>query len=207
MARGVFLVVLLVGLVAFLAELSSADGDRAFALGTLPGGVIAVLERGDSVCQRNIDVPPTGAFQGLEVAIDAPGSLSVRVLESGTVVASGAAQGSVVELDRAVRGDATVSVCVENVRAAPVGLVGSGMGASPRTFASFGGERLQNDLDLTFFCGCERSRLENLPNEIRNAAFFKIEGAPTSVGAVVAALLLIGVPILAWWSLGIRGRE
>jgi len=203
--RRAFLTVVAAGLVAMVIVLASQDGDRAFSLNVVQDATVGPLAPHATLCQRSVPVPATGAFR--EVALAVPDRLVVRVRRAGRVIAHGAVTGGRARLDATVPGDAVVDVCLTNPGPRALALPGGALGAVASTRAEIGGRAQPADVALTFACGCGRSALGDLRNQVRNAEFFKF-AAGNGVFAVLFALaLLLGVPGLLWLALGDRTRR
>lgn len=199
--RSGFLAVLAAGLVAMVIVLASQDGDAAFSLNVVQDATVA-LPAHRTLCQRSVPVPATGAFR--VVALGVPGALTVRVRRAGRVIARGTLAGGRARLDATVPGGAVIDVCLTNQGRRAVAVPGGGLGAAPSTHAEIGGKAQPADAALTFACGCGRSALGDLPNQVRNAEFFKFAAGEGIFAALFAIAVLLAVPGLLW--LALRGR-
>jgi hypothetical protein len=188
------------GLLALVLVAASDKRDLAFTLGVVPTIPAAELRPDATVCQAPIDVPT--AFSRVSVrAGGGPLALSVVGIPSGRVLGSGrVAVGPTRPSDRTasvgrIAADQTIGVCVRNagIRRAPI--YGNTLAASPLSGASIGKRELGTDVTVVFRTE-RRSMLAQLPDAFERASVFR----PGAVGPwlfwVLAAAVLVGVPLL-----------
>lgn len=216
MRRG-FLAMLAAGMVTLLVYLATTEADQSFTLGVISTGVAVDLPGGQRVCQRFVDVPETGTFQDVRIIIGThfrPRGPRVPVVvtkgdPSGEVMARGVLPGGypdiyeeethTIHLDHEIVGGEVISLCFTNTGTKPLAFFGGPQAAPRGTFLETGGPESKNDLDLVFSCGCDRSKLSRLGDELENASLFKYDfGGPwaswlwlIAVVAVVPALLAL----------------
>lgn len=213
--RSAFLVVLVAGLAALTVHLATADGDRAFGLNVEVSDVATTMTGGDEVCQREIAVPESGEFSRIRVGVDSAAvtDVAVSVRRAGRQISAGTLGPPqvpdtfledvrrVAEVQPAVPGGSLVDVCFAGRGPGRTEFLGGAFAASERTFAEQGSDRLPFDLDLVFYCGCDRKMLGRVGGVLQNASVFKIAGTGEAFGAIVALLMLLGSSALCWLAL------
>jgi hypothetical protein len=183
----------------------------AFTLGVARASAVARLGPGEQACQRPIDVPSGAAFDRVVLAVGTYGRpgpplrLTVRAANGGGVLASGAPAAGYpdvarrpvarVRLDRTVRAAQTISVCVENRGPARVGVYGDADLAARTSTAVKDGRPLRRDLSLVFERP-PRSVASEVPAALERAALFRFPGLGAWAYVALAALLVVGGPLL-----------
>jgi hypothetical protein len=192
------LVTAAVGLVALAVEAAGDKRDLAFTLGVVPTIMAAELRPGATVCQAPIYVPDefsrvsfrTGGFPEQRLTVTVIGIPSGRLLASGRATSSDPSAAV-----REVRAEQKVGVCVRNDGRQQVSLFGNAAAASPLSGAILGKRGLDTDVSFVFRDE-RRSLLAQLPRAFERASVFR----PGFVGAwlfwVLAAAVLIGLPLL-----------
>lgn len=194
------------GVVVLLLVAATDERHLAFSLAVRasePG--VGVLP-GQEACQRDVDVEQ--AFDSLTILpaaylMPVP-RLDARVLDraSGRLLAAGVLpdghpenKATTIKLDRGVPKGGRVDVCLRNAGVRKVALFsGPGTDNEP-SFATLDGRFIQSDVLIDFVRSKPRTTLSLIPEIFRRAALFH----PAWVGAwtfwLLAALLLVGVPV------------
>jgi hypothetical protein len=201
-----FLVVLIAGL-ALLAVVGLVHGSAlVYSLGVQPQQVVANLRTGDRVCQAPIRLPPDQPFEriGFRAAGAGDMDVSVEAVPSGTVlarsrVAVAPAGAALPPMSRArfahVLVHRPVAVCFTNRGSAPAVLWGTVNVASGPTSATLNGTPLNLDVAVQFERP-ERSIIALMPRMADRASLFQARLLSPTVYAILAALVLLGVPAL-----------
>jgi len=204
---------MLAGLAA-LALVGLAKGSAlVYTLGVAPQGAVADLGPGDRACQARIE-PPDGAsfgrigfYPGTEQRPGPPVEVTVgtragdRTLGGG-VLAAGYRTGSPPQLSHADVGevrparDQALVVCFENRGEERVQLWGTAGVASPSSSATVDGQPIDLDLGITLERPGERSLIGLAPEIAERASVFHAQWLSPAVYALLAALVLVGVPLL-----------
>ena len=209
MRRGgalVFLVIAAIGLVAFALQAAADKRDLAFTLGVVPSIVAADLRPGVTACQVPIDVPTD--FSRIRLRAGSPGGpgqpLVVSVIgnPSGRLLTEGRLPGGYpYATDQAVsvghvESGQKIGVCVRNAGTRRAVLYGNTLVASPLSGAIVGHRALKTDISVVFLKDGDESMLGQLGQVFERASVFR----PGFVGAwlywVLAAAVLVGVPLL-----------
>ena len=188
------------GLLVLALVAATDKRDLAFTLGVVPTIPAAQLEPGATVCQAPIDVPT--AFSRVSVrAGGGPLVVSVVGIPSGRALGSGRAPvGPTRPSDRTtavgeVHADQKIGVCVRNAGIRRAAVYGNTLAAAPLSGAAIGKRQLDTDVTVVFRDE-RRSMLAQLPRAFERASVFR----PGFVGPwlfwVLAAAVLIGLPLM-----------
>lgn len=194
----------------------------AFTLGVTPGGVVTTLAPGQQACQRPIDVPQDGGFDGIAVPLGTfhrPGpSIEATVvavpgrrpLARGTL-AAGYPDVGTRELERipvapAVPEGSRIAVCLRNTGTARVAIYGNGDVATSGSTLLNDSRPAAADASLSF-TRASRSDLSLFGVSADRAALFKAGWVGPWTFWLLAALIALGVPVLLAFALARAGRE
>lgn len=207
------LVVLLAGFAALLVAGLTQGSARVYTLGVAPQGAVADLGPGDRACQAPIEPPDDSSFErigfyaGTEGRPGPPIEVTVgpraggRTLGRG-VLAAGYRTGSPPGLAYAAVGevrplrDEPLAVCFVNRGDSRVQLWGTSGVASPSSAATVNGGAIDLDIGVTFERSGERSLIGLAPEIADRASVFHAQWLSPAAYALLAAALLIGVPLL-----------
>jgi hypothetical protein len=194
------------GVVALVLVAASDDRELAFTLGVVPATVAAEVGPGETVCQSPITASvgfarvrfqaasPGGAARSLEVSVlDAASRARLGAGRVGRVPAEPA---EVTAEVGAVAGGRRIAVCVENEGPRRVALYGNTAGAVLTSQASDDERPLETDLTLVFLRPESRSMLALLPDMFERAALFRPGWVGPGVFWLLAAGLVLAVPVL-----------
>lgn len=201
-----FLALALAAGVGLALEAAADERDLAFTLGLVPFQVAAKISPGQEACQVPLVVEERFAAIRFQVTGSRwPGgsvAASVRTVPEGRVLARGRVRGATrndeptVTLDREVREDARVAVCLRNTGPRRLTLHGRAGAAKLGSRVEVDGAPKRADLTLVFLRAEPRSALSLVPEMFRRAALFR----PAWVGPWTFWLLLVvvlcGVPAL-----------
>jgi hypothetical protein len=185
-------------LIALLAVLGAAlyvvlkRNDLAFTPGVTPAIVVANLERGDEVCQRPLTVPPDAAFDRVRASVTGPAELVVRAADSGRVLRRAPLRDGVAQVQRVPAGT-VMSVCIANPGSGRVRVTGNSDQAARLTGAALNGNAIPADLTLRF--ERDRSLASLLPAMADRASLFKAGWVGPAAIWILAALVLLAVPV------------
>ena len=212
------LVAFLVGVLGlFLAALTD-QRHLAFSLAVRPSQPGILLQAGQEVCQRGIDVEqPFDSVSLLLATYFQPGPrLEVRVTDDrgGRVLASGVlpdgypdSKTSVTKLSRTVPAGGRATLCVHNAGTRKVAMFSAPYSDNAPSSGTIDRRYIAYDLLVDFVRSKPRSTLSLIPDVFQRASLFH----PSWVGAwtfwVLAALLLVGVPVLLLRALVSAERE
>jgi hypothetical protein len=217
MRRLALLAVVAAGVIALVIVQLSQSTTLAFTLGAAPQAANATVKRGQTVCQRSINVPPDAGFDRLALQIGTnhhPGpelDVSVRrhggaTLGRGTLAAGYPdvpEHGGYREIETGhVAAGQPIDVCVENRGPNTVRLYGSGALANRNSDATLDGKPAQYDVAMVFRTQ-ERSRAGQIGHAFARASLFRPGFVGTWTYWVLAVLLVVAVPALLWRSLGV----
>jgi hypothetical protein len=207
-----------VAAVALLAVVALANRTSlAFTLGVAPAKRVVTLAPAQQACQRPVDVPSGGEFDAVSVVVGArdPSPPPLRVVvqsAGGRVLATGRLAGRYgpraerrVGLDRTVR-PGRVSVCLQNIGAGNAAVFGNADLAARTSSAVRDGRPLHRDIALVFERS-PRSLASLLPHILDRADLFRIPWLGPWIYVVLAALLLIGAPVLIVRAVEAAARE
>jgi hypothetical protein len=198
--------VLAIGLAGVLALGFTRGSAVQYTLGVAPQGPVGKLGPGDEICQGVIRLPRHAGFERVGFYPRTPsGAATVEV----TVRAEGGAKlgGSRARLDARtpalhrtqvgqVQPGQPLTVCFDNVGERPVELFGTAPIASPGTSATLNGKPANYDIGLTFERASERSLLGQAPDIARRMSVFHAGWVSPVTLALLAILVLIGIPLL-----------
>ena len=199
-----FAAAFVLGLVGLLAVAALDERRLAFTLGVQPTQVAAVLGPGDTACQGPIDAPAdAGSVRFPVESFGAPGpALQVFTLTAGGVggrdsVPSGyRGRTTVAAHPGGIVAGQRIELCVRNTGSRKVALYGGAPAAARTSELKLAGRDAGTDLTLVFERGESRSMLAALGDAFERAALFH----PSWVGAgllwVLAALLVIALPVV-----------
>lgn len=195
------------GVLGLLVAAATDERHLAFSLAVRPSQPGILIQPGQQVCQRGIDVEqPFDSVSLLLATYFQPGPrLELRVTDDrgGRPLASGVlpdgypdSKVSVTKLDRTVPAGGRATLCVRNTGARKVALFSGPWSDNAPSTGAIDGRYISYDLLVDFVRSKPRSTLASIPEVFRRAALFH----PGWVGAwtfwVLAALLLVGVPVL-----------
>ena len=181
------------------------DRDLAFTLGVQPSQPAVVVAPGERACQRPIDTsaaartvkfkPSTSGRPGPPLAVEvrtAAGERAVGVVRGGYPdLAWQSAQ-----LDREVRDDRRIEVCISNRGDRRVALLGGPALAARTSAAHLGRRALPTDIALVFERGDSSSMLSLVPTAFERATLFHFSWlGPWSFWALGILVMLV-VPLL-----------
>lgn len=194
----------------------------AFTLGVTPGGVVTTLAPGQQACQRPIDVPKDGGFDGITVPLGTfhqPGSaveatvIAVpgrRPLARGTLPAGypdvGTRKVERIAVSPAVPAGARIAVCLRNTGTGRVAIYGNGDVATSGSTLLKDGRPATADASLSF-TRASRSDLSLFGVSADHASLFKAGWVGPWTFWLLAALVALGVPVLLAFALARAGRE
>jgi hypothetical protein len=197
----------LVGVLGLFVAAVTDKRHLAFSLAVRPSAPGILLQPGQQVCQRGIDVEePFDSVSLLLATYFQPGPrlvMSVTDDRSRRVLASGVlpdgypdSKVSVTRLDRTVPAGGRATLCVRVAGARQVAMFsGPGTDNAPSRGA-IDGRYVSSDLLVDFVRSKPRTTLSLIPDVFRRASLFH----PAWVGPwtfwVLAALLLVAVPLL-----------
>jgi hypothetical protein len=204
---------LAVGLIAVAVAAGSSVRPDVFTLGMDPVAPMAPLPHQRTACQAPIPVPD--AFRAVALVLGPPNELrgpfdvTVRSATPTAVPGSVLARAAVprerlhgevtVTLDRSVPAQRYVAVCVTNRGRAPADVWGDDSPQrTPATSLAVDerGRPLRGDLFLRFPDRHTASLLERIPAALSHAAPYKLGGIGAWAFWLLAALVLVGAPVL-----------
>jgi len=203
LALGVVLAIGFAGLLALGLVRGSA---LEYTLGVAPQGPVGKLDPGDRLCQGVLRPPREATFDRVGYyprTSGGPSSIEVTVQAAG-----GSEPGSGREridatapaLHRTDVGQVEpgqpLSVCFENVGARRIELFGTAPIASPSTSATLNGKPADFDLGVTLERAKERSLLAQAVDIARRMSVFHAGWVSPLALALLAAMVLIGIPLL-----------
>jgi hypothetical protein len=200
------LAVFLVGVVGLLVAAVTDKRHLAFSLAVRPSQPGILIQAGQEVCQRGIDVEqPFDSVSLLLATYFEPGPrLEMRVsdpsgrLLSWGVLPDGYPDGkvSVAKLSRTVPAGGRATLCVRDTGTRKVALFSGPYSDNAPSSGAIDGRYISYDLLVDFVRSKPRSTLSLIPDIFQRASLFH----PSWVGAwtfwALAALLLVGVPLL-----------
>jgi hypothetical protein len=201
------LIAFLVGVLALLVAAVTDKRHLAFSLAVRASQPGILIQSGQRVCQRNIDVEePFDSVSLLLATYFQPGPrLEMRVSDdrSGRTLATGVlpdgypdSKVSVTKLDRTVPAAGRATLCVRNTGARKVAMFSGPYSDNEPSSGAIDGRYIAYDLLVEFVRSKPRSTLSLIPDVFQRASLFH----PAWVGPwtfwVLAALLLVGVPLL-----------
>jgi hypothetical protein len=207
-----FLAVVVVGVIGLVVVQLSQSTKLAFTLGAAPQAGLAKMKRGQTICQRSINVPPDAGFDRIALQVGTnhrPGpQLDVvvrgpdgRRLATGTLPAGypdvPEHGGYRVVKTAAVAGDQPIDVCVTNHGRHSVALYGSGALANRNSDATLDGKPTQYDVALVFQ-DARRSRAGQIGHAFARASLFRPGFVGTWTYWLLGLLLVLAVPALLW---------
>jgi hypothetical protein len=202
----VLLAVAGLGLLGLLVVAGRDKRDLAFTLGVVPTIPAATLKPGVRVCQVPIGVPDE--FNRVRLRAGSPGGpgqplqLTVVDVATNSVVGRGRLPGGYpysTEQSASVGqvgAERRIAVCVRNLGGRNVQIFGNTDAGSPTSHAFIRGRGLPNDLTLVFLRSGERSQLAALPDLFERASVFRPGWVGPWVYWLLAAGVLLGVPLL-----------
>ena len=167
--------------------LAAAADERRTAFAPVPRSVavVAVTAPGQTVCQREVDVP--AAFDGVETSVGTGGvpsppvdvevrrSGGTRVLARGRLPAGARDNtAALAQVRPEVRSGQVVDVCMRNAGRRELAFYGGPWFASPGR-ADVEGRRAEGNLQLRYVRSEPRSALSLVPDMFRRAALFRPE--------------------------------
>ena len=212
-ARAALLIGAAVVVAAAVVTLATDRRDLAFVNGVAPLEPVVTLRPHDVVCQEGVItrapaasvqlVTYTAGQPGPPLQVDVHGHEHHRTVGSGRTAsgyrtAFGEADTPVVAPTGEIRSDRSIDVCVENLGARDVALMGTPtkLRQSKLMMGAQDGPPLPGSLSLSFLQDHPVTLLAELPTALRRAALFH----PPIVGAwtfwFLAAVMAIGVPLL-----------
>jgi hypothetical protein len=212
-------VALLAGLALLLVVAATRESTLVYTIGAAPGAPIANLEPGEEVCQTPV-APPPEAFDRVVIGLQpsGPPGAPVEVLlrsRSGDVVAEGRLDGGYAKAEgpliQAVPiGPVTVrepvELCVRNTGEDNVAALGTTGLAHRTSVATFSGKAV-GDLAVVLERSEPRSLLARLPQVFDHAAAFKAGWVGPWTFWLLAALVLVAVPLLLARGLAAAARD
>jgi len=202
--------VLAVGLVGLLALGLTRGSGLVYSLGATPSAPLVPIPPGSVACQKPIGVPDGAAFDRVAATLGTyfkPGPevrVEVRDFSTGRRLAGGRLPGGypdiaqapqhVIEVGR-VATLAPIEVCLRNAGSRPVAVYGQPAIASPRTYATLDGKKLQFDMAITLNRE-KRSLIALLPTMAQRASLFRAGWVGPFTYLALALLVLIAVPVL-----------
>jgi hypothetical protein len=211
------LVAFLVGVLGLLVAAVTDQRHLAFSLAVRPSQPGVLLQAGQEVCQRGIDVEePFDSVSLLLATYFKPGPrLQMRVLgPGGRVLSAGTlpdgypdSRVAVAKLDRTVPGGGRATLCIHNAGTRKVALFSGPYSDNEPSSATLDGRYIAYDVLVDFVRSKPRSTLSLIPDIFQRASLFH----PRFVGAwtfwVLAALLLVAVPLLLTRALASAERD
>jgi hypothetical protein len=209
--------VVVAGVVMLVAVAVLNRPSLAFTLGVAPAKRVVSLAPAQQVCQRPVDVPGGGEFDAVSVVVGAldPSPPPLRVVVQGAggrLLATGRLAGRYgprterrVGLDRTVH-PGRVSVCLQNAGAGNAAVYGNTELAARTSTAVRDGRPLHRDIALVFERS-PRSLASEAPAVLARAALFRVPGMGAWVYVLLAAVLLIGAPVLLVRAVEAAARE
>jgi hypothetical protein len=211
----VLVAVVVVGVIGLLVVQLSQSTRLAFTLGAAPQAAIAKLKRGQTVCQRSINVPPSAGFDRVALQVGTnrrPGPrLDVVVRRhDGRPLATGTLPAGYPDVPKdggfrvvqtgAVAADQPIDVCVTNRGPHSAALYGSGALANRNSDATLDGKVAPYDVALVFQ-DAPRSRAGQIGHAFARASLFRPGFVGTWTYWLLALVLVLGVPALLWRAL------
>lgn len=198
-----FAAVFVLGVVGLLAVAALDERRLAFTLGVQPAQVAAVLQPGVTACQGPIDVPADARTVRFEVGtFGAPGPrLQVFTRTAGgitgraSVPAGYADRATVAASPGGIVAGRRIALCVRNAGRRQVSLWGGVAGAARTSTARLDGRDAATDLALVFERSESRSMLAALGDAFERAALFHPSWVSAGLLWVLAALLVLGLPV------------
>lgn len=197
-------------LVALLATAVLASTDRAFTIGVLSSVPSGEIRKGQTACQKPIRVPPGGGFDKVDIEVGTyyrrgPAlDIVVRSLEGPRLVRRGVLaagypdvgiqQRQVIEVGDVPDG-AVVEVCVRNRGPNRIALFGGSDGQSTLSSGYLDGTPIGFDYDVVLR-GDRRSFAMLVPDMAARASLFRPPWVSPALYYVLAALVLLGLPLL-----------
>ena len=199
------------GLVLIVVLAVTRESGLVYSIGSGPAAPSAPLAAGHEACQGPLS-PPAQAFDRVVVSLGTygkpgqPVEVSVRDAASHRVLSTGKLAGGYPDIEKApeqsipvtrITPRSAIDVCVRNAGTGKVAVYGT-TGLAHRTSTAIVDGKPQPSIDLAVRLerGPKRSLLARLPDAFGHAATFK----PSWVGAwtfwVLAALVLLAVPLL-----------
>jgi hypothetical protein len=201
------LVAFVLGVLGLLVAAVTDKRHLAFSLAVRPSQPGILIQAGQEICQRDIDVEePFDEVSLLLATYFQPGPrLDLRVTDTrtGRLLSAGVlpdgypdSKVSVAELRGTVPAGGRATLCVRNAGTRKVALFsGPGTDNEP-SFGAIDGRYIDSDLLAEFVRSKPRSTLDLIPDVFQRASLFH----PAWVGAwtfwALAGLLLVGVPLL-----------
>jgi hypothetical protein len=193
----VFGAVFAAGLVALLAFAVLEKRDQAFTLGVSPAAPL-VAHKGQTICQRPIDVPAD--FRGVGLILSPPGvraSIEVRDATTGTRLASGNGRASgagvfTTSLDREVPEGSRIDLCIHG----PVSVFGNAPLATRSSEALLDGKPLHADIAAVFRRSNSASLLQLTGDVLERASLFHGSWVKPWLMGLLGLLLLTAFPLL-----------
>lgn len=217
-AARALLAAFLAGLLGLLVAAVTDKRHLAFSLAVRPSQPGILIQPGQRICQRGIDVEQrfdsvslllATYFQpGPRLEMRVTGDRGGRLLASG-VLPDGYPDGkvSVTKLDRTVPQGGRATLCVRNSGARKVALFSGPWSDNVPSSGAIDDRYISYDLLADFVRSKPRSTLASIPEVFRRAALFH----PELVGAwtfwALAVLLLVGVPVLLGRALSAAERS
>jgi hypothetical protein len=212
------LAAILVGVLGLLVAAVTDKRHLAFSLAVRPSQPGILIQPGQSICQRGIDVEqPFDSVSLLLATYFQPGPrLDMRVTDSrsGRLLAAGVlpdgypdSKVSVTKLGGTVPAGGRATLCVRNAGARKVALFSGPYSDNAPSTGAIDGRYVSYDLLVDFVRSKPRSTLSLIPDVFERASLFH----PAWVGAwtfwVLGGLLLFGVPLLLLRALSSAERE
>lgn len=185
------------------------DRDLAFASGPAPASVAVTMGPGSAICQRPIRaVAPFSRLSfrvGTHTVPGPPTVISVRSAPSGRMIAAGALPAGArdlstqeVALDREIPARGFISVCFRNAGRSNLSIFGGPFQRPPALKPPRVGDQpiARKGIALHFYTDHQQTLLAMVPDIFARAALFKTPWTGAWVFWLLAALLVIGVPLL-----------
>jgi hypothetical protein len=201
--------------VAGLLLVAALDERRlAFTLGVQPTQIVAVVQPGQTACQAPIDVPadarsvelPVGTFRAPGPQLEVLVRTAAGVAGRDTVPAGYPDSSTVSASPAGIESGRQVEVCVRNTGSRKVALYGGAPQAARTTALTVDGRARPADLTLVFERGERRSMLAALPDVFQRASLFHASWLRPWMLWALAALALIGIPLLLAGALVLGAR-
>jgi hypothetical protein len=177
-----------------------------YTLGVAPQGPVGSLGPGDEICQGVIRLPRHAAFERVGYyprTLSGPGMVEVTVRAVGGAKLAGARTRLDARTPALHRTDVghvgagrPLSVCFDNVGGRPFELFGTAPIASPATSATRNGKPANYDIGVTLERAEQRSLLAQAPDIARRMSVFHAAWVSPVTLALLAAFVLIGIPLL-----------